>query len=121
LIDGACGDAQFTAAAIGSAPVRELLTRVELREDPEFTARWPQVAGGAVELELRNGQTLSQRCPYPPGHPGLRLTEDELAAKFHDYADPVLGRPAARALRDAVLDLDACADIGELTPLLGPQ
>jgi 2-methylcitrate dehydratase len=121
LIDGACGDAQFTAAAIGSARLRDLLARVELRKDPEFTARWPQVAGGAVELELRNGQTLSQRCPYPPGHPGLRLTEDELAAKFHDYADPVLGHPAARALRDAVLDLDACADIGELTPLLGPQ
>jgi 2-methylcitrate dehydratase len=121
LLDGACGDTQFTAAAIGSAPLRELLAKVELREDAEFSARWPQVAGGAVELELQDGRTLSRRCPYPPGHPRLQLTEDELAAKFHDFTDPVLGRTAAQLLRDTVLRLDALADIGELTRLLGPQ
>jgi 2-methylcitrate dehydratase len=121
LLDGACGDTQFTAAAIGSAPLRELLAKVELREDAEFSARWPQVAGGAVELELQDGRTLSRRCPYPPGHPRLQLTEDELAAKFHDFTDPVLGRTAAQRLRDTVLRLDALADIGELTRLLGPQ
>jgi 2-methylcitrate dehydratase len=121
LIDGACGEAQFTAAAINSAPMRDLLAKIELREDPEFTALWPQSAGGAVELHLRDGKTLSHRCPYPPGHPRLRLTDDELAAKFHEYTDPVLGRAGALALRKAVLDLDACADINGLTRLLGPQ
>jgi 2-methylcitrate dehydratase len=121
LIDGACGEAQFTAAAINSAQVRDLLAKIDLREDPEFTALWPQSAGGAVELHLHNGKTLSHRCPYPPGHPRLRLTDDELAAKFHEYTDPVLGRAGARALRAAVLDLDACADISELTRLVGPQ
>jgi 2-methylcitrate dehydratase len=121
LLDGACGEAQFSAEAIKSARVRELLAKVELREDGEFTALWPGSAGGAVVLHLRGGETLSRRCPYPPGHPGLRLTEDELAAKFHEYADPVLGRAGALALRGAVLDLDACSDIGELTRLLSPQ
>ena len=118
LLDGACGEAQFTAAAIGSARVRDLLAKVELREDPEFTALWPGSAGGAVELHLRNGTTLSHRCPYPPGHPRLPLTEEELAAKFHEYTDPVLGHAGALALRKAVLDLDACADISELTHML---
>jgi 2-methylcitrate dehydratase len=121
LIDGACGEAQFTAATIKSAPLRDLLAKIELREDPELTALWPQSAGGAVELHLRGGKTLSQRCLYPPGHPRFRLTEDQLAAKFHQYTDPVLGRGAALVLRAAVRDLDACADIGELTRLLGPQ
>jgi len=120
LIDGACGEAQFTAAAINSAQVRNLLAKVELREDPEFTALWPQSAGGAVDLHLRGGETLSHRCPYPPGHPRLRLTEDELAAKFHEYTDPILGHTGAKALRAAVLDLDACADISEFVRLLGP-
>ncbi len=121
LLDGACGDAQFTAAAINSTRVRDLLAKVELREDPEFTALWPRSAGGAVELHLRDGRTLSHRCPYPPGHPRLPLTDDELAAKFHDYTDPVLGRAGALALRKAVLDLDACADIREFTCLLGAR
>ena len=121
LLDGACGEAQFTAGAIKSARVRELLAKIELREDPEFTALWPGSAGGAVELHLRDGATLSRRCPYPPGHPGLRLTECELAAKFHEYADPVLGHAGALALRHAVLDLDACQNIGEVTRLMSPQ
>ena len=119
LIDGACGEAQFTTAAINSAQLRNLLAKVELSEDPEFTASWPQSAGGAVELHLRDGKTLSRRCPYPPGHPRLRLTDDDLAAKFHDYTDPVLGREGALALRRAVLDLDDCEDINGLTRLLG--
>ena len=119
LIDGACGEAQFTTAAINSAPLRNLLAKVELCEDPEFTASWPQSAGGAVELHLRDGKTLSRRCPYPPGHPRFRLTDDELAAKFHEYTDPVLGRAGALALRKAVLDLDDCEDINGLTRLLG--
>jgi 2-methylcitrate dehydratase len=119
LIDGACGDAQFTAAVINSAQLRNLLAKIELREDPEFTALWPRSAGGAVELHLRDGKTLSSRCPYPPGHPRLRLTEDELAAKFHEYSDPILGRAGARALREAVLDLDGCADVSEIAGLFG--
>jgi 2-methylcitrate dehydratase len=119
LIDGACGEAQFTTAAINSAQLRNLLAKVELREDPEFTVLWPHSAGGAVELHLRDGKTLSHRCPYPPGHPRLRLTDDELAAKFHEYTDPVLGRAGALVLRKAVLDLDDCEDINELTRLLG--
>jgi 2-methylcitrate dehydratase len=119
LIDGACGQAQFTKAAINSAQLRNLLAKVELCEDPEFSALWPHSAGGAVELQLRDGKTLSRRCPYPPGHPRLRLTDDELTAKFHEYTDPVLGRAGALALRKAVLDLDDCEDINGLTRLLG--
>jgi hypothetical protein len=41
-----------------------------------------------------------------------------LATKFHDYADPVLGRARALALYNAVFDLDACTDLTEFTRLL---
>jgi 2-methylcitrate dehydratase len=67
---------------------------------------------------MRDGARRSQRCPYPPGHPRLALTEQELAAKYHDYADPVLTHSGAVALRKAVYDLDACDDLSGITPLL---
>ena len=118
LLDGACGEAQFVAAKLAGAQLRELLAKVELNEDAELTALWPQSAGGAVELHLRDGSVRSHRCPYPPGHPRLALTEQELATKFHDYADPVLTRAGALALRDAVRDLAACPDLREFTCLL---
>jgi 2-methylcitrate dehydratase len=118
LLEGACGEAQFAPAKLAAPALRELLAKVELQEDAEFTALWPQSAGGAVELHMRDGTRRSQRCPYPPGHPRLALTEQELAAKYHDYADPVLTRSGALALREAVNDLDACDDLSEFTPLL---
>jgi 2-methylcitrate dehydratase len=118
LLGGACGAAQFAPSKLGSPPVRELLAKIELQEDAEFTSLWPGSAGGAVELHLRDGTSRSHRCPYPPGHPRLALTEQDLAAKYHDYADPVLTRAGALALRKAVYDLDACDDLGEFTRLL---
>lgn len=121
LLDGACGEAQFTDAKLKSAPVQELLAKVDLREDAEFTALWPQSAGGAVELHLRDGTVRSHRCPYPPGHPRLALTEQELASKFHDYTDPVLAPAGALALREAVHDLDRCDDLSEFARLLAPR
>jgi 2-methylcitrate dehydratase len=121
LLDGACGDAQFSDAKLKSEQARGLLAKVELREDAEFNALWPQSAGGAVELHLRGGEVRSKRVPYPPGHPRLPLTDDELAAKFHDYADPVLTRRGALILRDAVRDLDACGDLNEFMRLVAPR
>jgi len=118
LLDGACGEAQFAPAKLASPPVQNLLAKVELQEDAEFTSLWPQSAGGAVELHLRDGTLRSRRFAYPPGHPRFALTEEELAAKYHDYADPVLTRAGALALRNAVHDLDACDDLGEFARLL---
>jgi 2-methylcitrate dehydratase len=118
LLEGACGEAQFVPSKLAVPKLRELLAKVELQEDAEFTALWPRSAGGAVELHLRDGATRSHRCPYPPGHPHLALTEQELAAKYHDYADPVLTPAGALALRKAVSDLDACDDLREFTPLM---
>jgi 2-methylcitrate dehydratase len=120
LLDGACGEAQFTPAKLASADVRDLLDKVTLQEDAELTALWPKSAGGAVELHLRNGIVRSHRCPYPPGSPYLALTEDELSAKFHGYADAVLGQARAVHLRHAVKDLAACDDLREFARLLAP-
>jgi 2-methylcitrate dehydratase len=121
LLDGACGEAQFVPEKLVSALARRLLEKVELHEDAELTALWPQSAGGAVELHLSDGSVRMHRCPYPPGHPKLALTEEELAGKFHDYADPVLTRAGALALRNAVRDLAACPNLREFTSLLAAR
>lgn len=118
LLDGVCGEAQFTAGKLASPQLRDLLSKVELQEDAEFTELWPRSAGGAVELHLRDGAVRSHRCPHPPGSPQFALTDDELATKFHEYADPVLGSNGALELRQAVSDLEACDDLREFTRLL---
>jgi 2-methylcitrate dehydratase len=121
LLEGACGDVQFTPAKLAAPEVRGLLDKVDLQEDAELTTLWPQSAGGAVELHLRNGSKRSHRCPYPPGSPHLALTDEELGVKFHSYADAVLGQSGATLLRNAVNDLDACDDLREFVQLLASR
>jgi len=121
LRDGACGAAQFRAEVLSDPALRALLAKIELREDAELDTLWPQAAGGGIVLHLRGGTTVSRMCPYPPGHPRLALTDEELAAKFLSYAQPVLGHMRAHALRDAVMHLDECRDLRDFTPLLAPD
>jgi 2-methylcitrate dehydratase len=121
LLEGACGDAQFTPSKLAASEVRGLLDKVVLQEDDELTALWPRSAGGAVELHLRDDSVRTHRCPYPPGSPQFALTEEELGAKFHAYADVSLGQSGAARLRNAVNNLDACDDLREFAQLLSPR
>ncbi|CAM3422933.1 2-methylcitrate dehydratase [Bordetella sputigena] len=121
LRDGACGDAQFQDQVLDDPALRDLLGKVELREDAELDTRWPRAAGGGIELHLRDGAVVQRMCPYPPGHPRLPMGDEALAAKFLGYAEPVLGCKRAHALRDAVLRLDEYHDLREFTPLLAPD
>jgi 2-methylcitrate dehydratase len=121
LRDGACGDAQFQPRKLNDPALRELLARIVLQEDAELDTRWPQAAGGGVELHLRDGTVQRHICPYPPGHPRMALSDKELADKFLAYAVPVLGRSRALSLHDAVLQLETYDDLGNFAPLLSPS
>ncbi|WP_178372317.1 MmgE/PrpD family protein [Pollutimonas bauzanensis] len=120
LLDGACGDAQFTEARLADETLRAVLAKVELREDPALNELWPQAAGGAVEVRMADGALYGHRCPYPPGHPRFPLSAAELDGKFYDYATPVLSEPGARALHDAIYRLEDFEDLRDLTRLLAP-
>lgn len=79
--------------------------------DPIFTAQ--------VDIELRDGTTLSHRQAGFRGHPSLPATRAEIEAKFRDNAVGVLGDERAEALIAAVTGLHASADVRALTALIG--
>jgi 2-methylcitrate dehydratase len=113
LLEGACGDEQFAEDKLAMPALRRLLEKVELEEDPALTARWP-AAGGAVVVHMMDGTLLDAHCEYPPGHPRNALTAEELGAKFHGFADPVLSHAAALRLREQIETLEECTDISAL-------
>jgi 2-methylcitrate dehydratase len=119
LLDSACGEAQFDMARLADPALLRLLACTELEEDPALTANWP-AAGGAVAVRLADGRVLERRHAWPPGHPRNPLDQVGLEAKFHEYADPVLGRPRAAALAQAVWGLEGCASIRDLMAMVEP-
>ena len=66
-------------------------------------------------------EEAAKRTIEPGTCGGQDWIEQELAAKFHDYADPVLRLEGALALRDAVRNLDTCANLGDFARLLAAR
>ena len=103
LLDGACGEAQFTAAKLASAQLRDLLAKVDLHEDAELTALWPRVQAVRSSCTCATAAVRSHRCPYPPGSPRFALTEQvSLRPSSMNMPTRCLDASGALELRTAV-------------------
>jgi 2-methylcitrate dehydratase PrpD len=79
--------------------------------EPVFSAQ--------VDIDLRDGTTLSHRQRGFRGHPSLPATAADVEDKFRDNTADVLGEDQADALVAAVAGLDASDEVGTLSGLLG--
>ena len=120
LLEGECGEEQFDMDKLTQPVLRDLLAKVQLVEGAEYSALWPQTAGGAVQVQMRDGTTLESRYDYPPGHPNNALDRAALLKKFHSHTDPILTRAGADQLRTIVESLEDCIDLRALCRALVP-
>ncbi|HEY2593077.1 MAG TPA: MmgE/PrpD family protein, partial [Chloroflexota bacterium] len=110
LLDGRVGLSTFSDEAVCRSSAQDLLSRVTIREAkvPPFGAQEFDHAYATLDVALRDGSRLRQRCDIPAGDARAPLTDAELDAKFRDCvafsesgwdADALLSR--LWALRDA--------------------
>jgi len=78
---GRAGVNDFTDEALADAQLLDLHGRVEMILDTEIDAAYPDKWMAAVEVETKDGQTLSARVEIPKGDPGNTLRRDELENK----------------------------------------
>lgn len=117
LLDGQITPRQFAPDRLAAADIRGLLARIEVVEQPDLTAIYPDGIPTILEVRERGGRVRSARVDFPPGHSRNPLSDHHLDEKFVRLASPVLGGAAARAL-DALRALDQCPDVRGLLPLL---
>ena len=114
LVRGRVTPSDLDGAALSDQAVLALSHRVRLVEDRSLSERFPAERLARVTLRLRDGTTRTSGTVPARGAPEAPLTDGEIAAKFHELADPVLG---ARA--DAVEDLiESLPDGGGTSELL---
>jgi 2-methylcitrate dehydratase PrpD len=86
LLDGRVGLSTFSDAAVTRSSAQDLLRRVTIQEvdaPPFGSSDWDH-AYAALEVSLRDGSTLRERCDVPKGDARAPLTDSELEAKFRD-------------------------------------
>jgi 2-methylcitrate dehydratase PrpD len=106
---------EFTDEFVRSAPVQDMMSRVQTILDPAIEARGFEKIRSIVEIELEDGRQLIREADERyRGGPDRPFTRDELQERFEECAALVLS-PAAIAETFAMLEsLDHVADIRDL-------
>jgi 2-methylcitrate dehydratase PrpD len=100
-------------ARMNDPVVRALRAKISLISDPELPRR-----EGIVAVTTTDARTLKLHVPHVRGTTDNPMTRREVEAKAADLMTPVLGAGQARALIDAVRDVEAVTDVRDLRALL---
>ncbi len=115
LIRGSAGPEIFAPEMLRDPAVLDLSSRVEVREEPSFTAMTPARRPAKVTLRYKDGSQRERTVTGSKGDPDQPMTPDELRAKFRSLVEPSLGRDGARRLWDRIGRLEELPDVSALT------
>ncbi len=100
LVDGSVDATTFTQERYRDPVVLTVADRVELAEDPAYTAAFPVTQLARLEVTTRSGERLVVEQANPKGHPGNPLSDAELEAKLTDLVGDRLPAQRTRELLD---------------------
>jgi 2-methylcitrate dehydratase PrpD len=110
---------EFTDEFVRSAPVQEMMQRVETVFDPAIDAMGYDVMRSIVEIELEDGRHLVQHSDDRyRGGPGLPFTRDELTGKFMECAELVISADRGRTVIAWLEAVDEAENVRELAQIL---
>jgi 2-methylcitrate dehydratase PrpD len=119
LLEGDCFVGQFGEKAVSDPRRLALAERVEVRADPEITAKGSKFRHAVrVEVHLAGGGVLERAMETPRGSDPNFASEAQVVAKFEKLAAHALKRAQAAKLRDAVLEMEKLKDASRIAKLL---
>jgi 2-methylcitrate dehydratase len=118
VLDGDITSHTFDSERFLDRDVIEMMAKVTLREDPEFTRQYPARWNCRIVAETFAGARHEVHVLYPKGHPENPFSETEVEEKFIRLAKPSLGMERCRAFIDWAWRMEKADHIGEIFPLL---
>jgi len=95
IADGRIGHRTFEQANLAREDLLALAARVTYRVAKPGETPFPRTFPGWVEARLADGRSLTERLDANVGHPDNPLPFDQVAAKFRDNVEEVLGEAGA--------------------------
>jgi 2-methylcitrate dehydratase len=118
LLDGDVMPAQFEPDRIAKADVQQLLKKVSVRPDQEFTDQYPGKMPAKVTVRLQDGKVIEHEVQDFPGLASHPFTWDDAVEKFDRLVAGRVDPQQSQEIRDAVRSLESIR-VRELTKLLG--
>lgn len=105
LVHGSIGLEHISGDGLKDADVAALVARTEMSEDARHEARFPEGRWADVTLHLTDGTVLRSGDTHARGGPERPFSDDDMDAKYREFATPVLGATRTEAIRSAALGL----------------
>jgi 2-methylcitrate dehydratase PrpD len=109
------GIREFTDEFVQSAPVQQMMAKVERVLDPHIEARGFEKIRSTVEVDLTDGRRLIEHADERyRGGPDRPFTREELYEKYEECAGLVLPASSVAETFEMVESLDSLSDIADL-------
>ena len=122
LLDGQVGPEQLEPSRIQAADAQQLLARVGVRLDAEFSARYPQELNARITVHTKDGRELKQEKRGYEGSLANPMSWERVVEKFHwlseAYADAALRRRIIEVVQ--TLDERPLSDLMSLLAAVKP-
>ena len=114
LQDGAVTADSFSDQRLRDPSLAALVNKVVIREDEEYTRKYPAEFNCRVDVATRAGETYSAGTAYPKGHRSNPMTDSEVEAKFRNLSAERLADSQCDRALDAAWSLDEAPDLTAL-------
>ena len=104
-VRGTIGAEDISEAAFADPEIRRLAQGMVVTESDTYNAAFPARRFAHAVLVLHDGTRLQSAPTEARGDPEAMVSQAEMQAKYHAYADPVLGAARAQALKAEVTAL----------------
>ena len=114
LLDGQVGPQQLEPSRIQAADAQELLARVDVRVDAEFSTRYPQQLSARITVHTKDGRELKQEKFDYEGSLANPMSLARVVEKFHWLSEAY----ADAALRGRIIEVVQTLDERPLSDLM---
>jgi 2-methylcitrate dehydratase PrpD len=114
IVDGRIGIDTYDDDKVADPRIKDVMAKVKLVPNPGR----PRDNVFPLTIKLKDGRKCSSFVEYPKGHCQNPFTDEELAEKYRECAEPVLSAEQIERSIDTMLDLEKVDDLTELVDLL---
>ena len=115
IIDGRAGENQYSDAAVLDPKTIKLRDSVDAVVDSSIAADSVHIT-----VTLNDGTKLEKFIEHAIGSKDRPMTNDDLAVKFTDLVEPILGAAQTAQLLKACWDLQSAPSLAQVTALSRP-
>src|SRR5947199_6958259 len=112
--DGGVTPATFAPSRIQDPALRQLIKKLTVVEEPEFTRRYPAESCTRIEVTTTDGRRVAAETSHPKGHYRNPLTDGEVEGKFRGLASGVLGAEGCDRVLSEVWNLENAPTLDRL-------